>query len=1103
MTHRIYTGPIAALEDRLMKEFEERQVSDPLQPVAVLVGSNLLATYLKRRYADERRAAANIRYYTFLDLVVQLAWRAGFADQRLHMPRLGASAILESILADQTPAVFKPVSAYFGFRDALLDTFRDLRDAGIDANQFEYSLNSWIGDQPDRSDHLLGLARLYRQFKERVSVFRDVDDDFRAAIGNSEQAGILFGTQSLIIYGIYDATGQQIQLLASLKNFLELIYFIPYVDDVVSSFAHAFLQSRTEELETSPEPLASSCPRGRLGSLWSADFRLAKSGESSSDNADEKQSSADGSFALVSAPGESRVALEAIREILAAVRDKVIAGFHEAAIVLRHAQEELPLFVEAFRLRDIPCFIHGGVSLDERPLSKAVLALLSLEANSFSRQSILAAMEFVEAALPSEESAKWDVARWRALTNDPRFFAGVDSWDTSTNALVVEARRDLQAAEAMTESVDDEAEERRIFSLPIMQEKISVAVALQNGWKTVRRIVADMPATCYWGEWAKFLEKNLLPLLGKSEDWPSFSAVIDEVRSLDSVYQSAGLKSKVPLTRFVETLKESMEGLRRPTSGFQRSGVNLLSINAARGLRFPLVIIPGLEEGRFPARLRQDPLLLDAERIRIGSLPLKLRRSEEEELLFDMTARSAEKRLVLIASRLDESSDRECLPSRYFMGFAGAVHGKQAVLQDLSEETIPGFRSVSLENPAPGEGLSAIDENEIRIRAICRYPGSKHAFLKALCGEEAKFLSGPLAYDSARWQRRLTGYDGRFQNPELVRWAAERSLPSTGQVSASRVEQYALCPYQFYLKRVMGIERWQEEEAVEAMDPLARGSVVHKILERFLKVHAGTDFLHGSCEAMQILLEKQSRQILEEARPAGLPDLLWEIERDRILQTLRQWLVFEKGRATDDLLPALLERPFGAFSPNETTQPLSIQVGRHRFDFRGRIDRIDLSPDGKRARVIDYKTGKIPRSMRKKERTPLMSGEKIQITIYSEALASMADLDKLEHVVGEYLHLASDEKDMVPIVFTHDELLGAGSRLRKILEIFADGIEDGLFFARTKSAVRPEGHCKFCEFLSICGKDREQRAERKMDDPAISRFRKAQVIDGRAAIDAD
>jgi RecB family exonuclease len=1099
MAHQIYTGPFAALEDRLMCEFDERQRTDPLSPVAVLVGSNLLATYLRRRYAAHHGPSANIRYYTFLDFAVQLARRTRFADPRPRLPRLGASAILESILAKLTPEVFRPVSSYSGFRSALLDTFRDLRDAGVDASRFQKFVHKLRKDRQDRRDYLLGLAQLYGEFRRREEAFRDVDDDFREAVHNSAKAGTLLGTHSLLVYGIYDATGQQIQLLSSLKEYLELIYFIPYVDDSISRFAVPFLRCREDELKTSPELLSSNCPRGRLGTLWPAGFKLTNSNKASSDNEAEKSLKEDGSFRLVSAPGESRVALEAIRELLGAVRDDVIAGFHEAAIIFRQAHEELPLFVAAFRLRGIPFFVHAGVSLAERPLVKAVLALFSLTANCFSRQSILEAMEFIAAALPEEESAKWDVSRWRALTNDPRFLSGIVSWDASVRTLVLEARRDLQAAEVLAGSEGDDDEEGRILPASLLREKLAAAESLENGWRALRQAVARMPMACAWQDWADSLEKNLSPLLGASEDWPLFSTVIDEIRSLDSVCRSAGLENQVPLARLVATLKESMESLSRPTGSFERSGVNLLSINAARGLRFPLVIIPGLEEGKFPARLRQDPLLLDAERKQLDSLPLKLRRGEEEEMLFDMAARSAEKRLVLITSRLDESSDRECLPSRFFMDFAGAVRGKATMLRDLSEENVPGFRSVSLENPAPPAGAPAIDENEIRIRAICGEPGSKQAFLAVLAGGDAKFLAGPLAFDRARWLRRLTSYDGRLQDPELVRWAAEKSLFSAGQISASRVEQYAKCPYQFFLNRVMGIAGWEEEEALEAMDPRARGTAIHQVLERFLREHAGNKLLSSTWEALRSKLEEQGGMILEEARPAGLPDLLWEIERDKILHTLENWLAFEKNRAAGGLLPAWLERPFGTFSAKVTAPSLIIQTEGHQFNFRGKIDRIDLSSDGKHARVIDYKTEKIPDPMKGKARNPLMGGERIQIAIYREALASMNDLAKLDVVEGEYLHLKSDDGDPAPITFTDGELADARMRLRGILEILASGIESGVFFARTKGIIRPNGHCRFCDFLCICGKDREQREERKANDPAVLNFLKAQEADGRAA----
>ena len=69
----------------------------------------------------------------------------------------------------------------------------------------------------DRRRHLSGLADLYRRFRERVAFFHDVDEDFRGAILYAPVAQKMLRSRQLLVYGIYDATGQQSQFLEALK----------------------------------------------------------------------------------------------------------------------------------------------------------------------------------------------------------------------------------------------------------------------------------------------------------------------------------------------------------------------------------------------------------------------------------------------------------------------------------------------------------------------------------------------------------------------------------------------------------------------------------------------------------------------------------------------------------------------------------------------------------------------------------------------------------------------------------------------------------------------------------------------------------------------
>jgi RecB family exonuclease len=1098
MGHSIYTGSFGALEVRWMDVLAESQREDPLLEVNVLVGSNILATYLKRRCAGTGRALANVRFLTFVDLADRLSGVLENIEKKRRLPALGNSIILEDILATQTPSVYQPLAGLPGFRQALLDTFRDLRDAGITPRELSNIIDADPG-MKDRRQQLAGLTDLFSRFREKVRLFHDVDDDFRAAIRNAPEAGCILGSRQLLVYGIYDATGQQSQLLASLKNVFDMVYFIPYVSNSISEFAQPFLEARARELGVNRVQLQEKIPVNSLDHLAARGFGLDYLPELNTGESLQP----DGSFALVSAPGESRSAVEIVREVFQAVREGVIGAFHEAAVILRQPESDAPVMSEAFRLRGVPCFIHGGSSFADRPLSRAVVALSKLT-NSFSREAVLTAMELVAAALPEESASAWDVQSWRSLTNDPRFLGDMELWNACTEALVDEARKNLQRTEAPDfEISEDEEEGWGAQSVQAAAKRLDMAESLRNGWRHLQKALAAWPAGLSWADWASFLDRQLQPLLGASEDWPSFSAVLDELGNLqmlgesgirDSRFEMKNPKATVEdehlisADRMRTALIQSLSSLSYPEGRFQRSGVNLLSTSAARGLRFPLVIIPCLDEGRFPAKLRQDPLLLDSERRLMDEVPIKSRRVEEEKLLFDMAARSAEKRLVLMTSRLDESSDRERIPSQFFLRSAAAIRGRAVSIRDLAEGTIGGFRSVSLDNPAPAKNAPAVDEGEIRLRLITADRDSAHQALKALEQMEPSRLARPLAYDQSRWIPRLTAYDGYLAEKKLVLWMAGRLGSFAGQVSASRLEEYAKCPYYFFLKRGMELEAWEEPAPIEAMDPLDRGVVVHSILEIFLRDHRGKKLLSTHEESIRQALSHLASETLDRSKPAGIPDLLWEIERESILGMLDNWLEFERERAGEGMLPARLEQTFGEFTSKDRAPAFRLNAGRHSFEFRGRIDRVDISGDGTRARVIDYKTGSVPETMTRKTRTPLMSGERIQIVIYRGALSGLDEFKGVKTVEGEYLHLQPKDGQTVPCSFTDAELQAAAKALPGILEIVGDGIESGAFFIRTKGTLRPNGHCDYCDYLTICGKDRERREERKAGDSAVRRF---------------
>ena len=1080
--HQIHTGAFEALELQWKETIAGLQRFDPLAEVDVLVGSNILATYLRRQLAESGRSAANIRFRTFPDMVGYITGTSASTSDSPALSSLSPTVVLEYMLEDRAnlPKAYVALSGHKGFRRVLLETFRDLRDAGVSAADLDRVCAVGLRSA-DRREQIENFASMYRRYRDEISRFHDENDGFCDAVvqlsklSDGSDSSVRADSSPLLIYGIYDATGQQTQLLDALGRTRPMIYFIPFVHEDVSDFARAYLDSRASNLGVEPRYLVAPTKTGCLGKLTERNFGL--SGKPIRYDA----LKTDDSIAMVSAPGESRAAVEVIREILRAVHDGVISGFHEAAVIMRSPETDAPMLSEAMRLRSIPHYIHGGEKFSNRPVCQAVMALIGLEKADFSRSSVLAAVEFIGAALSENRAGKWDVESWRAASRETELLTGVRAWDVVTRSILRRASRTVRRHE--------QSQETDLEGLTIARERFACARRIYRGWRIIRYAVVDWPAQASFTDWATLFKRRFGRILKTSSDWHFFVSATEEIAVLEALAQSGDRSKKYDTCSAVKIryfLEEAVSKLTITAGWFQRGGVNLLSVSAARGLRFPLVIIPGLEQGRFPSRLKQDPLLPDTERRYLRSLPLRGARAEEERLLFDMTARSADKRLVLVTSRLDENADREKSPSQFFLRAASAVCGERITASGFNGKNIPGFRSVNLDTTVLGEGIVAVDESEIRLRWITsgRIPAAWA--LEYLAIKEPRRMRRALEHERSRRSNCHTRFDGLIADQLLLEWTRKKIDAGSGQVSASNFENYARCPYSFFLKRVLMLRVPEDERGIlESMDPIDRGTVVHAALESFQKKHARENFDPANEESLRIDLETEARRVFEKNRPFGMPGLLWEIERDGMLTLVQNWLKYEIARSDGDMRVAGLEWAFGAFSDSP---PFCSSVGEFNLEFCGRIDRVDVSGDGKRVRLVDYKIGKLPDTMRKKERSLLMGGEKIQLVIYRGALAEFPEFVGAESVEAEYLHLQPNDKNVRQCVITPEQMAVAFADLPRILKVLYASMKRGLFFARTYSIVYPGGHCENCDFQPICGNERDWLEKLKCDDPVIPDF---------------
>lgn len=153
----------------------------------------------------------------------------------------------------------------------------------------------------------------------------------------------------------------------------------------------------------------------------------------------------------------------------------------------------------------------------------------------------------------------------------------------------------------------------------------------------------------------------------------------------------------------------------------------------------------------------------------------------------------------------------------------------------------------------------------------------------------------------------------------------------------------AICPAWAYYQFRLGAEAM--DEAVEGLDPAARGTLVHEALEAFWTAVRSSQALAALGEAArrQAIAEAvtQALQSFELDRRVTLPARFRELEAARLEKLLDVWLTVEGKRGAD-------------FEVIACEQPAEVEI--EGIKVKMVVDRIDRLDDGRQV-IIDYKTG--------------------------------------------------------------------------------------------------------------------------------------------------
>ena len=652
--------------------------------------------------------------------------------------------------------------------------------------------------------------------------------------------------------------------------------------------------------------------------------------------------------------------------------------------------------------------------------------------------------------------------RWERLLVEASVIGGLDRWRRRLGGLEQELVLKLDNRD----DLDEATEERLNRELEHLKSLRAYALPILTDLDRLRR-------PQQWGGWIQ----RLTALATRCLREPTrVLSVLSELAPMATV-------GPVGIDEVYRVLAPNLLELTERPESDRYGRVFVASIEAARGLAFDAVFIPGLAERLFPSKIVQDPILGDRLRKRLDPfLVTNEDRVQEERLSLRIAMGAAREQVFLSYPRVDLEHGRQRVSSFYALESLRAMTGKLPSISELDREaqkdrsTRPGW-------PAPKEANDAIDHAEFDLSIIDALLDARQEEVAGSARyliESNEHLARSLRWRYRRFSNAWTVADGLMIRKEDERDAIEQHRLKSRAYSPTSLQAYAACPYQFFLKAIQRLSPREEAEAIERIDPLQRGALIHDIqyaalsLLRDRRVLPVTELNLG--QAYSVLAE--AVYAVADAfhdRLAPAIDRVWQDAITAIHADLREWL-YRMSEDETGFVPWRFELSFGLrdmekADPHSTEEPIEVRSG---FRLRGCIDLLERNAKGE-LRVVDHKTGRV----RIPEGAIIGGGESLQPLLYG--LATKVLFEGAPAVFGE-LHYCTAAGGFEKRGFAlKDNALLIADRLAETID---GSVERGQLPAAPK-----EDACRLCDFKAICGHHEEQRTERKPDIPALTWLR--------------
>ena len=651
------------------------------------------------------------------------------------------------------------------------------------------------------------------------------------------------------------------------------------------------------------------------------------------------------------------------RQILSLVRQEGYA-YRDIAVICGDISSYKDDIAREFEKRNIPNFIDSPVELSVNPVVQFIGTALSVLDSDFIQPETIAYLR--SGLCPLEE----DEADFLENFIIERGIRGKSRWD----------REFFGRNPKNSEEEFNRAEELRL----IFMDSLSALDAKKH---SVPEFVLMLQKFLEDNNFERELEERAAVLYeaNNQKKADEFLKVYEYIKGVFEVMTELSDKSPVSLHIFRELFNAALMEIKIGTIPKLVDRVLVGDLERTRLSEIKVLFFLGVNDGNIPRGTNKGGIISDLDRqfltgavedVELAPTPRELMYRQRLYLYMNVTKPSEK---LYVSYAISDISGKEKLPSYFVETLKGYFEGLEAKTADNAPE---GYMEIS-------DGFSLLAKG-LRDFAKGFEPSEAErpevlAALYELCSKDEKL--------SALLFSMVNGAFYQVANTPLSEDTVERLYGKTIKGSISRLQVFATCPYQYYLKYGLKLK----ENSGAEVTPRSGGLMLHEILQKFGQKmkDEGKNWYEISAEEKEKILA----EIISEVRISPDYEVYTISGKNRYLGSY----VSRTAKKSVDILSNQLSA--GGFRPVEFEKKFqsveSLDKG-FKMELHEVIDRIDIYENElgeKFIKIIDYKTGN-------EDFSPVDTaiGTKLQLPVYMKK--ALLDMGKTVPGAMFYYHAA-------------------------------------------------------------------------------------------------